>query len=180
MESVERWLQECYPLAYEVLGMTQEAVVGLCQTLTAFPPGPGSPMKEWEWEERIQKASIAYEAWYRGCASWNHEVDVPWCNSWERLNGRTFTDTELGRIGLGTADMRSGDLVCIIHGACSVFVLRKLDHDTVLNSGVHAVEDLAGRSELFGLVGSAYINGHMHGEAFTAPGRGPAREFVLA
>lgn len=94
--------------------------------------------------------------------------------------GRKFISTAERRIGLGTADTRIGDLICIFNGANAAYVLRKLDHGRVLNSSVHSQEDLEEHSELFSLMGDAYINGSMHGEAFTAPGRGPERVFVLA
>jgi hypothetical protein len=76
-------------------------------------------------------------------------------------------------------DMRSGDMVCIVEGAEMVFVLRRVDHDTVRSSGIHSQEDLDQYPELFSLVGDTKIHGCMYGEAFTASDRGPDREFAL-
>lgn len=103
-----------------------------------------------------------------------------WSDEDLRCFGRTLINTVEGRIGLGTATMRDGESIYLLKGGHAVYVLRKLDHDTILGSGIHSKEDLEGKPALLSLVGDAYIHGSMHGEAFTAPGRGPDQEFVFA
>jgi hypothetical protein len=80
----------------------------------------------------------------------------------------------------GPPDMRSGDVVCIMKGLDQVFILRPADREALHSNGVHPEEDLQGQSELFSLLGDAYVHGCMNGEASTGPGRGPDRDLVLA
>jgi hypothetical protein len=54
--------------------------------------------------------------------------------------------TEANRLGTGPSSIREGDIVCILAGACTPFVLRKQDN-------------------FYRLVGAAYVYGIMDGEA---------------
>lgn len=77
-------------------------------------------------------------------------------------NGRKFFSTSRGRIGLGPADIKEGDDICIFFGAKPVFVLRSQDH------GIKSK-----------LVGDAYVHGLMKGELINDLKRQPAEAFSL-
>ena len=65
------------------------------------------------------------------------------------MSGRKFFITKAGRMGLGPAEMRPGDVVCVLFGSPTPFLLRRT---TVV--------------EEFKFVGECYVNGLMNGEAF--------------
>ena len=193
------WLQETFRLFRETLGLSEEAVMTLCQTLLGANQVPVST-NAWyqEHEKFVLSVGVAYyyEAGAFGLSHLGDEVPESITSKYDEavenirtgidtvdssgFLGRTFITTTQRRIGFGTADMRNGDMVCIVEGADPVFVLRRVDHDTLLSSGIHSPEDLDQHPELFRLVGDAYIHGCMYGEAFTASDRGPDREFTLA
>lgn len=75
------------------------------------------------------------------------------------VTGRSFIVTEDGRIGLAPGTTRVGDVVAIIGGAHTPFVLRSLTGDG------------EGR-ERFALIGEAYVHGVMEGEAVEFDGEG--------
>ena len=184
LEAFQDWLQEIFQLLHEALGRSQEAVAKLCQTFKAVMRTPVIT-EAWQQDHKrlVQLVSFMYEAWHLGVG--DHLEDEIWeslkwrVDGW-MFQGRPFITSTQRRIGFGTADMRSGDMVCIVEGADAVFVLRRVDHKTVLSSGIHSQGDLDQHQELFSLVGDAYIHGCMYGEAFTASDRGPDREFALA
>jgi hypothetical protein len=75
------------------------------------------------------------------------------------VTGRSFIVTEDRRIGLAPGTTRVGDIVAIIGGAHTPFVLRSLTGDG------------EGRKR-FALVGEAYVHGVMSGEAVELDGEG--------
>ena len=93
---------------------------------------------------------------------------------------RKFFSTIHGRVGLGSYDMEASDLVCILPGTSVVLILRAVERETLLSSNIHPKEGLDRYTEFFHLIGDAYLQGCMNGEAFTATSRGPDREFVIA
>ncbi|KAK5714852.1 hypothetical protein LTR17_016962 [Elasticomyces elasticus] len=80
-------------------------------------------------------------------------------------NRRAFV-TRQGRIGLGPPGLQAGDSICVILGVGPLFALRRVAQDT----------SEQGR---FRLIGDAYIDGWMFGEAFGCPGRGPLQKLRL-
>lgn len=62
-----------------------------------------------------------------------------------------------GYIGLVPGSTQQGDLICIMYGSKSPFVLRK-----TVSRNVHAWQD---EEDLFSLIGEVYSHGVMHGEA---------------
>jgi hypothetical protein len=76
-----------------------------------------------------------------------------------------FFITSKGYIGIGPADMREGDHVCVFAGGRTPFVVRSVDIPTSANSGA-----TSGR---YFLVGDAYMHGIMRGEAVQCEERHP-------
>jgi hypothetical protein len=197
-KALRDWLQEAFRLVRETFGVSREAVVRLCQTLLPLKQAYLLMSTEaWQQVEFVLSVTVAYlyEAGVFGLSDLGDEVPESIRSEYDeavknitteiiedggplRFLGRTFITTTHGGIGIGTADMRSGDMICIIEGAEAVFVLRSV-HDTVLSSGIYSQEDLDQHQELFRHVGDVYIHGCMCGEAFTTPERGPDRQFVL-
>ena len=60
--------------------------------------------------------------------------------------------TRKGLVGLGPRDVRQGDVLCIIYGSYSPLILRPVESST-------------GKAREFELVGEAYCDGLMDGEA---------------
>ncbi|KAF2228724.1 hypothetical protein EV356DRAFT_435862, partial [Viridothelium virens] len=66
--------------------------------------------------------------------------------------GRRVFTSEKGYLGTGVEDVRAGDLVVLVEGACVPYILRPV----------------AGREGTFSLVGEAYVHGMMDGESLAA------------
>jgi hypothetical protein len=90
--------------------------------------------------------SGGYEASWRLPAS---RLDILY-----RHNGRRPFITEKGHLGLGPKDMKEGDVVSIIFGAEAPLILREVGGDEGKGT--------------FELVGEAYVNGVMDGEAMNS------------
>jgi hypothetical protein len=67
---------------------------------------------------------------------------------------RTYIGTFGGRIGLAPIEAHVGDLICILHGANTPYLVRR-----------------NGKGNLLTLVGDAYVHGVMYGEALSMPER---------
>jgi hypothetical protein len=76
---------------------------------------------------------------------------------------RPFYTTKNGRIGRGAFNMRAGDAICVFYRAGPVFILR-------YEQG----------SEVWKLVGDAYIHGCMDLESMPEAGRGPDVKFTIS
>jgi hypothetical protein len=76
--------------------------------------------------------------------------------------GRVYFTTRGHRLGLGSARLQPGDCICIFHGSSVPFALRR-----------------NGEGDEFSLLGDAYVDGLMSGEAYTANDRGQEQEFVI-
>lgn len=74
------------------------------------------------------------------------------------MTNATACTTAKGCIGLVTGSAKQGDLICILYGGKSPFILSK-EVGKILEDGQDGHEDL------FRLVGEAYIYSVMHGEA---------------
>jgi hypothetical protein len=74
--------------------------------------------------------------------------------------GRAFCVTERGNMGLAPPRARQGDLVCVLFGAATPFLLRRY----VDTKGKYGAEGL-----LYQLVGECYIHGMMDGKAKMDP-----------
>lgn len=83
-------------------------------------------------------------------------------NTFHRICQRSLIVSEKGYIGLGPAQVQSGDCLCILYG-CSVPVILRPEGDHYL------------------FVGEAYVHGAMHGEIMHLLGIGKAaeREFII-
>lgn len=68
----------------------------------------------------------------------------------EAVEGRAFFVTREGFMGLGPADARVGDKVCVLWGGHVPFVLREMEGE---GPSHHVV------------IGESYVHGFMHGEA---------------
>lgn len=75
----------------------------------------------------------------------------------KKINKAVPCTTAKGYIGLIPGSAKQGDLICILHGSKSPFVLRKIKSQK-LDEGWD-------KEDLFSLIGEAYIHGVMHGEA---------------
>ncbi|PMD22529.1 hypothetical protein NA56DRAFT_535467, partial [Hyaloscypha hepaticicola] len=74
--------------------------------------------------------------------------------------GQVFFTTQKGYMGLGGLDCKPGDLVCILYGGRTPFILRRRDVD----------------SETFEFIGDCYIHGIMYGETLDLAGYDSARD----
>ena len=75
---------------------------------------------------------------------------------------RPFYSTTRGRIGRGPANTRAGDNICVFYGAGPVFVLRRKDN-----------------SDMYKLVGDAYLHGRMDLGSLPPGLRSQDQDFVL-
>jgi len=76
--------------------------------------------------------------------------------------GRRFFSTRGGRVGLGPAQLKAGDIICVFYSGGPLYALRFKHADKVAE-----------------LIGEAYVHGLMNKEAFTAKGRGEDQTFVI-
>ena len=79
------------------------------------------------------------------------------------LAGRSIFMTRKGMLGIGPRNVRNGDLVCVLLGGDVPFILREVDRGERLNV----------------LVGDAYVQGLMYGEAVNDRSLGSKRWFGL-
>jgi hypothetical protein len=75
---------------------------------------------------------------------------------------RTYMVTSNGRLGLAPVGTKAGDLVCILYGANTPYIVRS-----------------NGNGNPMTLVGDAYVDGIMYGEALSMPERRSGQEFVF-
>jgi hypothetical protein len=71
------------------------------------------------------------------------------------MEGRSFFISQLGYIGFGPRNTKSGDIIAVLKRAQTPFVLRK-----------------EGKGE-YRLIGECYVHGIMHGEAWDVEGLRP-------
>ncbi len=76
--------------------------------------------------------------------------------------GRRFFSTKGGRVGLGPAQLKAGDTICVFYSGGPLYSLRFKPADKVTK-----------------LIGEVYVHGLMNNEAFTAEGRGEDQTFVI-
>ncbi|PKY00584.1 hypothetical protein P168DRAFT_336502 [Aspergillus campestris IBT 28561] len=81
----------------------------------------------------------------------------------QALPGRSFFASEAGYVGIGPGDLREGDLVVVLLGARTPFILRETGH---------------GADGHFEILGDAYVEGLMYGEVLEKPGA-EYRDFVI-
>jgi hypothetical protein len=79
----------------------------------------------------------------------------------EACAGRVFFSTAKGRLGIGPSSMVKGDLVVVMCGATTPFVMRKVDACSGVPEGEAPTEN-----STFRIIGEAYVHGLMDGEAF--------------
>jgi len=79
----------------------------------------------------------------------------------EASAGRCFFVTEKGLMGIGPLDAASGDMVCVVGGACVPLILRKVE---VREGGGDRRGEGEGGKVVY--VGDAYVDGLTHGEAY--------------
>ena len=79
------------------------------------------------------------------------------------LAGRSIFVTRKGRLGIGPRNVQKGDLVCVLFGGDVPFILREVDSGERLNM----------------LIGDAYVQGLMYGEAVHDRSLGSKRWFFL-
>jgi hypothetical protein len=77
----------------------------------------------------------------------------------QSCNGRRIFGMESGRIGMGPRDLAAEDLVCVVLTGRPLYVLRK-------SSVFKEVPDQDQNTSDFSLIGEAYVDGLMSGEAF--------------
>ncbi|MCJ1392041.1 hypothetical protein MMC18_004908 [Xylographa bjoerkii] len=80
---------------------------------------------------------------------------------WEACRGRRFFITRKGSIGICPSTTMSGDLVCIVRGACVPLILRAVKAETT-----EGADDLKQQHETYLYVGDAYVDGLMNGEGY--------------
>lgn len=101
-----------------------------------------------------------------------------------RTDHRQGKDDGGGFVGMGPGHMKEGDAVVVIKGVTTPLVLRRVEEDAVLGSEKAAAattttateKSAASATETWTLVGEAYCDGVMHGEALLSRNE---REFVL-
>lgn len=75
---------------------------------------------------------------------------------------RKYFGTKDGRLGLGPKNIRANDAVCVLYYGSSLFILRQDDDEN-----------------LYQLIGEAYVQGVLPGEAEVLPGRNKDEDFIL-
>jgi hypothetical protein len=80
----------------------------------------------------------------------------------QTMEGRTFFISEKGYMGIGPDDIKSGDVVVILFGVRTPFILRP----NPLQDGLYQV------------IGDCYVDGFMSGEALQVPGL-KSRDFLI-
>ncbi|KAJ2963365.1 hypothetical protein NQ176_g10862 [Zarea fungicola] len=100
-----------------------------------------------------------------------------------RTDHRQGKDDGGGFVGMGPGHMKEGDAVVVIKGVTTPLVLRRVEEDAVAGSEktaagtATAAETIAASwTETWTVVGEAYCDGVMHGEALVNRNE---REFVL-
>ena len=78
---------------------------------------------------------------------------------------RSFFVSEKGYFGLAPSQALPGDLICILFGGQTPFILRRLEnvHGTVLEE---IQEFFGGNGEVYKVIGDCYVHGIMDGEAY--------------
>jgi hypothetical protein len=85
---------------------------------------------------------------------------VLWCNS------RKFFGTDCGRFGIGHPDIKQGDVLCAMFGGVSLFILRPVERSAVKQGQTSRLHLDLLPTELFEVIGDAYVPDLMHGEGF--------------
>jgi hypothetical protein len=86
-----------------------------------------------------------------------------WVSAMSPVSQRVLFTTDRGYAGIGQAELKEGDEVCIFHGAATPFILRKEERD----------ENFKPRHVL---VGECYIHGLMNGEGLEMA---PSKPIIL-
>jgi hypothetical protein len=144
-------------LAVESYQLTRTRLKSLCWTLTA---GRGHDVwstrdNHWEasqalWLEAMKHSKSGHWENIGTCPTESPEEDFIHCGLHQFLGsatyGRRIFVTRNGTIGLGPASLQKGDLVAVLFGGLTPFVLRQ-------------------RDDHYLLVGECYVHGQMEGEA---------------
>ncbi len=95
--------------------------------------------------------------------------------------GRRFVVSKKGYFGLVASEVRPGDLICILFGGQTPFVLRKVAN--LSNALMGGSKYLGGGGHVYQLMGECYVHGIMDGEAYEEFKRGDSdakeQKFVL-
>ena len=173
------WLQECCPIAGDVLPRPEDAIKAMYQTLVVAT----GKLTVAECKGRAFMANFcSLHAWSSGVPF--TDVEIPPIKLFNielfaQAHGRRFFNTAGGRVGPGPPDMEAGDQIVVFKGAKVLFVLRRIDRSSKNDLPRLQVTDLGEEDDKFELIGDAYVHGLMQGEAFTAEDRGPDTAFVL-
>ena len=102
----------------------------------------------------------------------------------QQCTGRRLFSTESTRIGMGPADLRTGDQVCVFMNGRALYILRNRKEAASHQSGgitdAHELESSQKiKATTYELVGEAYVDGLMDGEAFTSGLRGSDESFCV-
>ncbi len=92
--------------------------------------------------------------------------------------GRRFFVSKKGYIGLAPAIARPNDLICILLGGQTPFILRKYEDGKQPNQ--QQLQGIFGGDYLYQLIGESYVHGLMDGEAYSESENGDELEvFVI-
>lgn len=117
-----------------------------------------------EGEEGERKLLSQFEAYVSVEKFWKHVEQqiggVWWAIDQIHQHRRLFRTRQRNFVGLAPRDVRIGDIVCLVAGTATPFVLRRRDNDVNATGGFLG----NGRKSHVSLVGSAYLHGVMQGE----------------
>ena len=101
------------------------------------------------------KAKTVLEEYFQGQDSITKGAAREFCNGMLQVcQSRAFLATRDRRVGIGSTGTQTGDLVCIFENSCAAFIVRSVE------DGNHV------------LVGEAYLDGLIYGEAMEMRDRG--------
>ena len=150
MAQIERWEQECWRISQTTLKCPDTIPMPYVRTLIGDP----HPEEIESWDLRAAYISVVEAIKTR-----DHrirrgpELTDPASHYFSLMSDfcrwRRFMATIGNRIGLCPPHSKQGDLICILLGARSPFVLRRIPN-----------------TENFQLIGQCYVDGLMYGEAF--------------
>lgn len=124
----------------------------------SYSRGPGS-----DFEQYARGDFVSWQDWEDHFALEFQAVCTDVCHL------RRHFITKDGLLGIGPKAMRKTDVVCVLLGANTPFVLRKIDK----SDDPAGLKGLGVEGNLYQCIGECYIGELMHGEAIAALGDGP-------
>ena len=166
------WDQECRQLSHETIGgdpFWEEAHV---RTIIGDVTSHDLSYDQLQDQYRIWKDWIEHSVRRKDARNIKHEwhTCLPFYDAMQAAcAGRKFFSTEEGRIGIGSPSLLPGDQLCVLINGRPVYILRR---SITSNEGEHSPTK-------YNLMGNAYVDGLMNGEAFDLDDRPPIERLSI-